>query len=138
MSVRFTFGLEDDEHAALMSIAASLTHLEELFMALNAQAQAIVDAINASTNKMATAVSDTATAIGKATQAITDLAAQIAAGIISPAEFQTAIQPNLDTLNTAADSLEASATALTDTATANDPALQAPPSGGETPVTPAP
>lgn len=96
-------------------------------MALNAQAQAIVDAINASTNKISTAVTDTSAAIGKATQAITDLAAQVASGIISPTEFQTAIQPNLDTLNAAADGLETTAQALSDTATANDPALQTPP-----------
>lgn len=83
----------------------------QLTMALNPQAQAIVDAINAGTN-------DIAAAIKTGVQAITNLAAKVTAGTIDPAELTAAIQPSLDTM-------KAAAAALTKTATDADPAINA-------------
>ncbi len=91
-------------------------------MALNTQGQAIVDALNASTNKVAGAITN-------ATQAITDLFNE-KQGAITLAD----VQSNLDALDSAAE-------ALNTLATTDDPAItpSAPPvvvttPEGETPV----
>jgi hypothetical protein len=86
-----------------------ITLLENLQMALSQDAQAIVDKINTTTNKVGAAITT-------ATTAIKDLAAKVAAGTIDPTEFSAAVQPALDTLDAGAD-------AMTKTATDNDPAL---------------
>lgn len=96
---------------------------EELIMALNAQAQAIVDSNNTVTNKIADAVTSVADAITAGTQAIVDLAAKVVAGTIDPAELTAALQPSVDKLNAAGDTLVAGAAALKLVATTNDPAI---------------
>jgi hypothetical protein len=125
-----THKLDPDTKAFLTTLfapqvtQAQLTAMENrIIMALSTQAQAIVDDINESTNEISTAVAATGSAVTVATAAITDLAAKVAAGTIDPAEFAAAAKPSLDTLKAAAVTMNATAAALTKTATDADPAV---------------
>jgi hypothetical protein len=108
-------------------LKSQLTSLQEIFlMALNKNEQDVVDAVNASTNKVATAIT-----VG--TQAIADLFKNQSSITLAD------VQPKLDALNSAAD-------ALTQLATQDDPAINpaaAPvvvtnPDGSTTPVSDTP
>ena len=109
------------------ALAEQMTTLQEiLLMALNKNEQAIVDAFNASTNKVGAA-------IDAATKAITDLFNNQSSITLAD------VQPALDSLNSASDALQTLATtddpAITPTA---PPVTVTAPDGTTTPVSETP
>lgn len=88
--------------AGLRRIETRCDNLEKLLMALTQKEQALVDAVNASTNATAAAITAAVTTIG-------DIVAKSAAGA-NDDELTADIQPSLDALKAAAANLQAVAT----------------------------
>lgn len=98
-------------------ITTQLTTIQETLMTLNAKEQAIVDAVNASTNNVSDALTSISASLTQGVQAITDLFNNQSSITLAD------ISPKLDAMNAAAAATKSAADALAAIATADDPAL---------------